>query len=223
MPKRKIPLITEEFYHVFNRGIDRRPTFTNKLEFKRAINLINFYHFGHLQLKYSLFVAWSQKRQRELLDALSLKKTNLVEIHGYCLMTNHFHLLLKQTENGGITKFLSNFQNSYTRYFNLRHERIGPLFLDDFKAVRIESEEQLMHVNRYIHLNPYSGSAVSTLEKLVNYPWSSLDQFLKNTAGWCETKTILDLFKNREEYRNFVFDQADYQKQLTIIQHLLPE
>lgn len=223
MPRRKVPLVTGEFYHVFNRGIDHRPTFTSVAEFKRAVALVGFYHFGHLPLKYSLLASWPKKRQDKFFEALADKKFCLVDILGYCLMTNHFHLLLKQTENGGISRFLSDFQNSYTRYFNLRHERVGPLFLDEFKAVRIETEEQLLHVSRYIHLNPYTGGVLSRLEELTDYPWSSLDQYLVDAAGWCETQTILALFKNRQEYRRFVFNQADYQKQLAAIGHLLIE
>lgn len=83
-----------------------------------------------------------------------------LEIISYCLMPNHFHLLVKQVIDHGIVKCLNNFSNSYTRYFNIRHDRVGPLFQGRFKAVRIETDEQLLQVSRYIHLNPVASSLI---------------------------------------------------------------
>lgn len=137
MPGRVIPLVTGEFYHVFNRGINRQPTFTAKREYKRAQDTINFYRFLHPPLSLSKFLRLEDEKQNDALKALK-QNEKLIEIHLYCFMPNHFHLLLKQKKDGGIAKFLSNSLNSYTRYFNIRHKRDGSLFLDQFKAVRIE-------------------------------------------------------------------------------------
>lgn len=93
-------------------------------------------------------------------------------------MPNHFHLLLKQTKENGISKLVANFQNSYTRYFNLKNERVGPLFQGVFKALRVKTDEQLIHVSRYIHLNPYSSSVIKSFEELKRYPWSSVEEYL---------------------------------------------
>lgn len=223
MPRRIIPLITEEIYHVFNRGIDRRPTFLSKREYDRAINLMNYYSFKLLPGKYSIFIASPIDQQKQILQRLKKEKNRLVEIITYCLMPNHFHFLLKQTAENGIRKFMSNWQNSYTRFHNLRHERTGPLFNDQFKAVRIESEEQLLHVNRYIHLNPYSGRIINSLTKLIEYPWSSLNQFMnQEKSGICNTELILGNF-SKPGYKKFIYNQADYQRQLEKIKHLLYE
>ena len=135
-------------------------------------------------------------------------------------MPNHFHFLLQQLVDGGISKLLSNFQNSYTRYFNTRHRRDGALFLDQFKAVRIETDEQLIHVNRYIHLNPYTSYVVKTLKDLEEYEWSSLSEYNKESKDFVKLDPILKFFRNVEKYRKFVFDQADYQRTLKSIEHL---
>ena len=84
-------------------------------------------------------------------------------------MPNHFHLLLKQTIDNGISHFLSKFTNSYTKYFNTKYNRVGPVFQGVFKSVHIESDEQLMHLSRYIHLNPVV-SAVVEKQNLLSYP-----------------------------------------------------
>ena len=139
-------------------------------------------------------------------------------------MPNHFHFLLKQVANRGISKFISNFTNSYTRYFNTKNKREGALFKGKFKSVRIESDEQLLHVSRYTHLNPYSSYVIKTLEELENYPYSSLPEYLQRSPkGSCQKEIILDQFKNLNSYKNFVFDQANYQRELENIKHLILE
>lgn len=139
-------------------------------------------------------------------------------------MPNHFHFLLKQVEEEGTSKFMSNFTNSYTRYFNVKNKRNGPLFQGKFKAIRIETDEQLLHLSRYIHLNPYSSYVVKTLKDLEKYPSSSFPEYLgKSQTSLCSKEIILGQFKNLNLYKKFVFDQADYQRRLEKIKHLILE
>ncbi len=222
MPGRIMPLVNGEVYHVFNRGANRQPTFSSNREYERALTAIDFYRFYKTPLSLSKFLKLEQDRQNEILDLLHENK-RLVDIFCYCLMPNHFHILLRQQENNGISKFLSNFQNSYTKYFNARHERDGSLFLDQFKAVRVETDEQLVHLSRYIHLNPHTGFVTKTLEGLETYPWSSFQEYLEPRKQFTNVKFILDFFKSGEEYKKFVFDQADYQRKLKLIEHLVIE
>ena len=224
MPGRKIPLVSGEIYHVFNRGLDGRPTFTIRQEYKRALQVIYFYQFSSPPAKLSRFLTFPVSQQKELLEKTASSSPRLVEIFAYCLMPNHFHFLLRQVAEKGIAKFIAQVENSYTRYFNTRHRRTGFLFLDQFKAVRIESEEQLVHVSRYIHLNPYSSFLVKDLKDLEKYPWSSLPEFLTpEKEGLCQKEMILNYFKGPAGYKEFVFDQADYQRQLDQIKHLTLE
>jgi putative transposase len=139
-------------------------------------------------------------------------------------MPNHFHLLLKQLVEDGISKFMSDFQNSYTRYFNIKNKRHGPLFDTQFKAVRIKNDEQLMHVSRYIHLNPFTSFVVDSFDKLENYQWSSLPDYINEDEGQiCNVSLILDLFNSKQDYRMFVLNHADYQRNLKMIKDLVIE
>lgn len=220
---RSVVFANDEIYHVFNRGVERRPTFTDKNEYTRAITSINFYRFQQSLTGLASYLKLNLEKREALFNSLFNEKNKLVEIISYCLMPNHFHLLLKQVINNGISIFLSNFTNSYTRYFNIKHTRIGPLYQGVFKAVRMESTEQLIYVNRYVHLNPISSLIVSE-NKLDNYPWSSLAEYLgMEREKICNTKIVLDQFSSVESYRKYMHDQIDYAKKLEQIKHLILE
>jgi len=224
MPGRKVPLVTNQIYHVLNKGIASQPVFLNKRDYNRALQTIFYYQNKEFPLKYSRFLELSNKRRLKILEKLKTQRKFLVEIIAFCLMPNHFHLLLKQIINEGISNFISNFTNSYTRYFNTKRERKGPIFQGKFKAIRIENDEQLLHVSRYIHLNPYTSFIVKSAKEIENYPYSSFTKYLeKASAEFCDKKIILDQFKNLASYKKFVLDQADYQRKLEIIKHLLLE
>lgn len=224
MPGRNIPIVTAEFYHIFNRGISFQPTFLNKRDYSRAKETGFFYQNKNLPVKYSRFLMLSNEERQSILENLRKKRQFLVDIVCYCLMPNHFHFLLRQNKENGIAKFISNFTNSYTRYFNTKNERRGPLFQGKFKAVRIETNEQLLHLSRYIHLNPYTSFLVKGLGEIETYSFSSLGEYLeKEGSNFCQKEIILDNFKNKHSYREFVFDQADYQRKLAKIKHLLLE
>ncbi len=223
MPGRSTPIVTGEMYHIFNRGIDRRPTFTAKREYDRAIETIKFYRFFETPVSLSRLFSLPRQLREETLDGLVKYGEKQVETICFCLMPNHFHFLLKQVKDKGVSRFLSNFQNSYTRYFNKRHDRTGPLFLDQFKAVHIETDEQALHVHRYIHINPYTSYVVKTIQELTVYPWSSFPEYLTHERGFIEKDLVMAFFKNLEAYREFIFDQVDYQRELDAIKHLIFE
>lgn len=220
MPGRLTPLVNDQIYHVFNRGINHQPTFLNKLEYKRAKFTIDYYKFSNLPIKLSRFLQLSNDDRSKILNNLKKENDKLVEIFAFCLMPNHFHFLLKQVKDKGISKFLGNFQNSYTRYFNTKGKRDGSLFLDQFKAVLIKTDEQLIHISRYIHLNPYTSYVVKDFDELLNYPWSSLSEYLENKPDICALDIIMGFFKRTKDYQEFIKDQSDYQRQLQKIQHL---
>lgn len=224
MPGRIIPLVNNEIYHVINKGVASQPTFNNWRDYNRAIETMVYYQNLQTPQRFSLFLLQARKQREEILSRLLAKKEFLVELISYCFMPNHFHFLLKQIADGGISKFLSDFTNSYTRYFNTKTKREGPLFKGKFRAVRIETEEQLLHVCRYIHLNPYSSYIVKSLKELEKYPYSSLPEYLgEATRDFCQKKIILENFKTKVDYKKFVFDQADYQRSLEACKHLYLE
>lgn len=224
MPGRTIPLVTDEIYHVINRGISYQPIFNNKRDYSRAIETMLYYQNQTPPIKYSRFLRLSKTERKEIIESLIKQKKFLVEIISYCLMPNHFHLILKQITDNGISKFISNFCNSYIRYFNTKNKRKGPLLEGKFKAKRVETEEQLLHLDRYIHLNPYSSHLIKNFKDLENYSFSSFPEYLgKVKTNFCSKELILSHFKNVASYQKFIFDQADYQRELQQIKHLILE
>ncbi|MBI2590451.1 MAG: hypothetical protein HYW33_01020 [Candidatus Blackburnbacteria bacterium] len=140
-------------------------------------------------------------------------------------MANHFHLILKQIEAGGIQQFLANLQNGYVKYFNLLHTRKGPLFQSSFRAVHIETDEQFLHTTRYVHLNPSTAYIVSP-DNLMSYRWSSFPDYFGEKSGSIvevSKRDVLSLAGGLSRYRSFVLDQADYQRELDKIKHLTLE
>jgi len=220
---RKLVFANNEIYHIFNRGVEKRPTFTDKRELNRALLTLDFYQCAKPPIKLSKFLVISKDEQIKFFEKLKKDYEKLVEIVCFCLMPNHFHFLLKQKMEKGISTFISNLTNSYTRYFNTKHDRIGPLFEGVFKAVRIESEEQLVHTSRYIHLNPVSSFLIKP-EELKEYQWSSYPELLGLSDKNLVTKDlILNFFPSIEVYKKFVLDQVDYARQLELIKHLTLE
>ncbi len=210
------------FYHVFNRGAGRQPTFKTKNDHERAITTLDFYQYEKPSLRLAKALVLNKKERESFFENLR-KQPKLVEIISYCLMPNHFHLLLRQKTNNGIPRFLSNFSNSYTRYFNIKQKRVGSLFQGIFKAVRIETDEQLIHVSRYIHLNPVVSLVVKE-DKLDIYPWSSFPEYLDpKIEAICNQQEILSFFPTRKAYRKFVHNQIEYAKKLEEIKHLTLE
>lgn len=224
MPGRKVPLVTHQIYHVVNRGVASQPVFLDQRDYQRALETVFYYQNQNPPLSYSHFRRLPQKEKVVLLERMQKKSSFLVEIIALCLLSNHLHLLLKQIQENGISIFMSNFSNSHTRFFNTKNERTGPIFQGKFKAVLIETDEQLLHVSRYIHLNPYSSYRVKTLKELEDYSYSSLQEYLgKTKTNLFQKEIVLDLFKDIASYEKFVFDQADYQRRLEEIKHLAIE
>lgn len=219
MPRRITPFETGNYYHVFNRGVNKFDTFIDDRDRNQALFSMDYYRISKPPVKYSRLKSLSENdRTRILAEVLSSHDT-LVDILCFTLMPNHFHFLLKQNQENGISKFISQFTNSYTKYFNTAHARTGHLFQGQFKAVEIESESQLIHVSRYIHLNPYVSNII-TKQELSNYRWSSYPQYLSSNPKLINPSLIIGIFKSPKKYEEFVLNHADYAKELEYIKHL---
>lgn len=221
MPSRKTPLITQEIYHVFNRGFNKKPIFLTPNDYIRAIKTIRYYQYLNPPIKFSYLNIQTLKRQKHILNQLIQTS---IDILAYCFMPNHFHFIIKQTHDHGILKSISKFSNSYSKYFNIIHKKQGPVLQGRFKTVRIKSNEQLLHLSRYIHLNPFISSIVKDINKIEAYTYSSLKEYLSsNSLNICSTNEILSQFKTKKSYLNFIQDNADYQKQLHAIKRIMLE
>lgn len=218
MPQRRDPLVTGYYYHIFNRGVARQPTFISSYDYSNAKLGLSYYRFKDLKIPLSRFRELSIERREEFMTDMT-NDEKLVEIIAYVFMPNHFHFLLKQLRDGGISHFLSKFTNSYTRYFNTKHNRVGPVFQGRFKSVLVESTEQLVHLSRYIHLNPVA-SAVIREDELMDYKWSSLKDYLDEKSIIVDFQDVLSTFRKSKDYRDFVVDHIAYAKELEKVKHL---
>ena len=163
-----------------------------------------------------LFASFSRFKERNI-QVKQLDAKRLVQIICYCIMPTHIHLVLKQMKDKGISVFMNNVFNSYSRYFNIKHNRKGPLWESSFKKVLVESDSQLLHLTRYIHLNPATAYIVNNPE---DWKWSSYREYIfGNREGICEYDNILDI--KPEEYKKFTEDRIFYQRELAKIKALL--
>ena len=224
MPARTLPLVNNEVYHVINRGNASIPIFKNKYDYRKFIQTFCYYQNADCPIRFSKINNFSILERNKLLKKLKEKKKFLVEIFTYCLMPNHYHFILKQVKDKGIFNFIRLFANSYSWYFNTKYKRKGGLFEGRFKAVRVETNSQLLHLSRYIHLNPYSSFLVKDFKNLLNYHFSSFPEYIglsKNNI--CNKDIILNQFSNPKEYKKFIFNHADYQRTLEEIKHQILE
>jgi len=143
MSIRKVPFIAGEFYHCYNRGVDKRTIFADANDFQYFLDTLFFSNDAD---------AFDRMRERKKSEQ-ALIRNRYVSIAAYCLNPNHFHLLLRSESDEGISKFMQRVSTSYTMYFNSRKGRTGSLFQGKFKATHIESDEQLRYVGAYVSLN----------------------------------------------------------------------
>lgn len=223
MGYRKQLIFPEQIYHVFNRSVASIPIFLDVRDYQRFINVIDFYRFSTPPLRFSFFNRLPINDKKDFAEKLK-QQPKLASTYAFCLMPNHFHFLLKELTPNGVRKFLSNLQNSFAKYFNTKMKRHGSLFQEMFKAVRIETDEQFLHVARYIHLNPYSSFLTRNIADLRSYKWSSLPDYLgENIFEFLDKDFLQGFYSTEEKFTSFTFDQADYQRKLKEIEHLLIE
>jgi len=158
MSKRTKDLLENEVYHVYNRGVERRDIFVSEddyLRFTCLLYLCNSHKSINLRDFFNPFFS-NRPTILEISNNLALfdTDTKLVDIYAYCLMPNHFHIMLKQVAPSGISKFMQKVCTSYTMYFNTKSDRDGSLFQGKFRSKHIESDAYLKHLFAYIHLNP---------------------------------------------------------------------
>ena len=208
---RKTPLVTNHIYHIFNRGVNKADIFFSQRDYGRFLLAAKHYLTKNSKFSY-------ENLNIETNDTGSLGSVPKVEIIAYCLMPNHFHFLMKQKSDNGITSYMRRFINSYVHYVNIKNKRVGPLFQGRFKSVLIDSDEQLLHVSRYIHLNPLVSNLVSDLN---DYLWSSYHSYMNGKEDkLVKYRTVLDMFKTKEDYKKFLLDQEDYARSLEQLKHL---
>lgn len=174
--------VTGGYYHIYNRGVEKRKIFLDDHDYKTFLYLLK------------LYLEPRKPKPKDLEEAKLLRRSLAKEVGllAYCLMPNHFHLLLKQKTHNGMTKLMRTISTSYVTYFNQKYKRVGPLFQGNYKAVLLDSEEQLLHLSRYIHLNP-----VEVTKNFKDYPYSTFRDYTgKRAAKWIDVELILSYFSS---------------------------
>lgn len=221
MPSRRDVFINGSIFHIFNKTIDHKLIFKAAKIASHFLNLIRYYRSTKSNVRYSRFKELPEHVRNFKEKEINRAKYFKVDILTFCIMPNHFHLLLKQRVNLGIIRFMADIINSLTRFYNSLNDRKGPLFLPQFKSRHILTREQLVHTSRYIHLNPYSSGIIIDKENLSTYPFSSFSQYLNfNPHNLCNIKIVLDNFKDDSiAYKDFVLKNAEHQKMLEHIKY----
>ncbi|MBI5452187.1 transposase, partial [Candidatus Gottesmanbacteria bacterium] len=159
------------YYHLYNRGVDKRTIFEDQQDIGVFLSYLKEYLLPKDEVKLRLCLANPStliKEKDSILKMLRLNNFyNSISLLSYCLMPNHFHLLVKQYKEDAIDVFMNSLGTRYTMYFNRKHKRVGPLYQGVYRAVLIETDEQLLHLSRYIHRNPLDlqGVALQTLSE----------------------------------------------------------
>lgn len=189
---------TNQFFHVYNRGVEKRKIFLDEEDYK----IFLYYLYIYLADPEKIKVKYPKLRPH-------LKNNNLfgkVKLIAYCLMPNHFHFLLYQLDADATTKLIKQVTIAYTRYFNTKYKRVGPLMQGKYKAASVTEESYLLHLTRYIHQNPLKVNFVLTA--LRNYQWSSYKNYLHLTqSDYLYPEEILTFFSTvnpQLTYESFV-------------------
>jgi putative transposase len=193
MPSRNVVKIDipNSYYHVYARGHGRKKIFREQEDFETFLSLFE----RHL----------SQDPATNSVGRMYPHLYADLSLLCYCLMGNHFHLLLYQKAEGSMSRLMRGIMTSYSMYFNKKYKTSGALFESRYKASRISSDPYLMHISRYIHLNPKDWMA---------YPYSSIHSYYLGAPEWLHPDRVIELFGSLSKYADFLNDYADYKKSL---------
>ena len=198
---RKIQFQNDYYYHIYNRGVDKRNIFLNQKDYVRFLTSMK--EFNRIDNIGSLRDL--EKKHKTGTEPLEASRGSVpvsvpvVEFISYCLNPNHYHFLLKQLVNNGISKFMLKIGSGYTTYFNKKYDRSGVLFQGKFKAIPVKKDGYLLKLTCYINGN---SQIHNIIKKAEDWPWSSYQDYLGLRDGaLCNKQNILKQFKNINEYK----------------------
>lgn len=204
------PCVTDELYHVYNRGVDKRDVFRDDRDRAYFMHLLyvtnDTLHTENAKRTYERYISNSSSEHTEGgLTSFRLGE-RLVNIQVFALMPNHYHLLIKQMVDGGIGRFMQRVGTGYTMYFNLTAGRSGSLFQGTYKRALIDSNEYLLYIPHYIHANPIaltqSQSWDTQFKFLCEYKWCSVPDYanIKNYSSVLDTTFLTGVYGSEREY-----------------------
>jgi len=221
--------VEDQIYHIFNRGVEKRKIFMDEKDRFRFVH--DLYEFNDENRVYNSLYLLKRNPKYIKVQPQYIKKerTLLVDILAFVLMPNHFHLILKQKIDNGITKFLQKIGTGYTMYFNKKYERVGSLFQGRFKAVMVLKRAHFIHLPFYLHFNPlelapdYRGStSIDKMNFLEKYRWSSFPDYIgiKNFPSITSRDNLLEFFGDTKGYRKEALkclEERDFQLDKSLI------
>lgn len=208
MPYRRTKFYQNGFYHIYNRGVEKRDIFLDQSDYASFIAILKAY----------LLPPQETFKQGRTLRIRNHQLHEEIKLITYCLMPNHFHLLIQQKLDSSITNFMRRVLTAYSMYFNDKYGRVGSLFQGRFKAKEVEQDEYVLHLSRYIHRNPL-GIFIGNVKDLESFSWSSYPVYLGKADGdFTSLDFILSFFPNHQidSYKKFV----EYETELDLSEDL---
>jgi putative transposase len=209
--ERKVPFVPGEYYHIYNRGVEKREVFMDTADHRRFLELA--YLCNGAEPVVLKLIPEHERFQKDVGE-------QLVSICAFALMPNHFHFLVREKRDGGITQFMRKLTTGYTMYFNTRYDRVGPLFQGIFKSTHVSDDQYMRHVLAYIHVNPVKiyfpewqevpESVEVLLASALEYPFSSVPTYQGKSnefSGIVDTHSVPQYWESAED---FVSDLSRY-------------
>ncbi|MDO8281611.1 MAG: transposase [Thermodesulfovibrionia bacterium] len=220
------PIFTNDgLYHIYNRGVEKRDVFMDDGDYLRFVH--NLYEFNDESPVSNFNYHFDKQTKTVRSTHFTVKKEPrklLVDILVFTLMPNHFHLLLRQRKEKGISKFMQKTGIAYTNYFNKKYERVGPLFQGKFKAVHVNEEPHFIHLPHYIHMNSLQlnyGNRIP-IDFLSGYRWSSFPDYIgrKNFPSVTSRGFLLDIFGGEDGYLRYTEERLGYKENENILEQV---
>lgn len=215
--------VPETYYHLYNRGVEKRGIFLDAQDYAVWHSYLRVYllpkNITELNaiLTSETTTTIEKDKARKILRLNNFAET--IRLHAYSFMPNHFHFLLWQSQAENIDQFMNSFGTRYTMYFNKKYKRVGPLFQGVYKAVRVESDEQLLYLTKYIHRNPFIGYN----NRIDMYQHSSCSQYYKGVGeAWIDVNTIRLMWNlTPARYKSFVEESTDDEKMAILLKDII--
>lgn len=202
-------------FHICNKSISNYRIFRNEKLLSRFLLTVNYYNQGSGRICLSKAI---RNGDLNLPHIMENDKKRIFSLLAYCVMPDHYHLLIKVVSDYSLQKYINYVESSYSHYFNRLSNRKGPIWQSSFRSSAINDNATLLHVHRYIHLNPTTAQIVRKPE---DWNWSSYNYFISDKKSLAKHKEIS--ISSIHQYRKFVENQISYQRTIKGIRRKLLE
>ncbi len=203
---RDVPILSDNYYHIYNRGNLKQTLFHEKSDYIRFLFLLIYLQspviLAHTTRYISNYLNNGTFGVKEK-DVGDICKGKFVEIINFCIMPNHFHVTLRAVTEDGVSRYMHKVSNAYAKYFNAKYQKTGHVFQGAYKAKFVASDNQLTYLSAYIHRNPHEMKEWEG--RCAEYPWSSYQDYKFNRWGdLLAAKMIVSTFNSYKEYESYV-------------------